>query len=156
MRADEVRIRQVLDNLVSNAIKYSPNGGTITVGGEAKSDRVTIYVRDEGVGITEQDQEHIFDRFFRVDGALSRSTEGTGLGLYLAKAVIEAHGGSIHVTSKPGVRVYILFHYSLIISSLRLNSPAIQFNGDGYSYAKSSPNDYSVCSVRPTSARDGA
>jgi PAS domain S-box-containing protein len=101
--ADEVRLRQVLDNLVSNAIKYSPNGGTITVGGEVDLKYITIFVRDQGAGINERDQERIFERFFRVDGALSRSTQGTGLGLYLAKAVIDAHGGSIHVTSKAGV-----------------------------------------------------
>ncbi len=101
--ADEVRLRQVFDNLVSNAIKYSPNGGTITLGGEVDLKHVTIFVRDQGAGINERDQERIFERFFRVDGALSRSTQGTGLGLYLAKAVIDAHGGSIHVTSKPGV-----------------------------------------------------
>jgi signal transduction histidine kinase len=98
-----VRLRQVLDNLVSNAIKYAPNGGVITVGGEVDTNHVTIFVRDQGAGINERDQERIFDRFFRVDGALSRSTQGTGLGLYLAKAVIDAHGGSIQVTSKPGV-----------------------------------------------------
>jgi PAS domain S-box-containing protein len=101
--ADEVRLRQVLDNLVSNAIKYSPEGGTIRIGGEVDPKHVTVYVRDQGVGISAHDQEHIFERFFRVDGALSRATQGTGLGLYLAKAVIDAHGGSIHVTSKPGV-----------------------------------------------------
>jgi len=101
--ADEVRLRQVLDNLVSNAIKYSPNGGTIEVGGEVDPRSVTVYVRDPGVGISERDQERIFERFFRVDGTLSRATQGTGLGLYLAKAVIDAHGGSIHVTSKPGI-----------------------------------------------------
>lgn len=102
VQGDEIRLRQVLDNLVSNAIKYSPEGGVITIGGEVDDKTVTIFVHDEGVGITESDQEHIFDRFFRVDGALSRKTQGTGLGLYLAKAIIEAHGGTIRVQSKPG------------------------------------------------------
>jgi signal transduction histidine kinase len=102
VQADVARIRQVLDNLVNNAIKYSPNGGTITIGGQVDTNEVTIFVRDQGVGISSQDQERIFERFFRVDGALSRSTEGTGLGLYLAKAIVEAHGGRINVTSKPG------------------------------------------------------
>jgi signal transduction histidine kinase len=102
VQADEARIRQVLDNLVNNAIKYSPEGGTITIGGQVDSKYVTIYVRDEGVGISQQDQERVFERFYRVDGALSRSTQGTGLGLYLSKAIVEAHGGSLHVKSKPG------------------------------------------------------
>jgi signal transduction histidine kinase len=88
---------------VNNAIKYSPHGGTITVGGEVDAHFATVYVRDQGVGINERDQDKVFDRFFRVDGALSRSTQGTGLGLYLAKAIIDAHGGSIRVFSKPGV-----------------------------------------------------
>jgi PAS domain S-box-containing protein len=103
VRADAARLRQVLDNLVNNAIKYSPRGGTITVGGEVDPTSATVFVRDQGVGITARDQERIFERFYRVDGALSRSTAGTGLGLYLAKAIIDAHGGSINVTSKPGV-----------------------------------------------------
>ncbi|MBZ0281213.1 MAG: PAS domain S-box protein [Anaerolineae bacterium] len=102
VQGDEIRLRQVLDNLVSNALKYSPEGGIITVGGEVDDKSVTIFVHDSGVGISETDQEHIFDRFFRVDGTLSRKTQGTGLGLYLAKAIIEAHGGTIRVQSKPG------------------------------------------------------
>lgn len=102
VQGDAVRLRQVLDNLVSNAIKYSPEGGTITVGGEIEDTHVTVYVRDQGVGISEDDQARIFDRFYRVDGNLSRKTQGTGLGLYLAKAIIEAHGGHIRVKSKPG------------------------------------------------------
>lgn len=102
VQGDEARLRQVLDNLVSNAIKYSPDGGKITIGGEIDDQSVTIFVRDQGVGITESDQEHVFDLFYRVDGALSRKTQGTGLGLYLAKAIVEAHGGLIHVKSKPG------------------------------------------------------
>lgn len=101
VQGDEVRLRQVLDNLVSNAIKYSPKGGTIEVGGDFDDDSVTVYVRDQGVGLTETEQERIFDRFYRVDSALSRKTQGTGLGLYLAKAIIDAHNGSIGVTSKP-------------------------------------------------------
>jgi PAS domain S-box-containing protein len=102
IQGDEVRLRRVLDNLLSNAVKYSPDGGTIEVGGESDDYSVTVYVRDEGVGISLTDQEHVFDRFYRVDGALSRKTQGTGLGLYLAKAIIEAHNGTINVTSKPG------------------------------------------------------
>lgn len=102
IQGDEVRLRQVLDNLVSNAIKYSPDGGTITLGGEVDDRYATIFVRDQGAGIPEADQEHVFERFYRVDGPLSKKTKGTGLGLYLAKAVVEAHGGTIRVKSKPG------------------------------------------------------
>lgn len=99
---DEVRLRQVLDNLISNAIKYSPDGGQITVGGFVADGWAAVYVRDQGVGLTESEQERIFERFYRVDGALSRRTQGTGLGLYLAKAIVEAHGGKLSVDSQPG------------------------------------------------------
>jgi signal transduction histidine kinase len=74
----------------------------IEVGGMVDDRRVTIYVRDEGVGLSESDQERIFERFYRVDDALSRRTQGTGLGLFLAKAIVEAHGGTMRVESQPG------------------------------------------------------
>lgn len=99
---DEARLRQVLDNLIGNAMKYAPEGGEIEVGGYQDGNDVTVYVRDHGVGMTEEDQEHIFERFFRVDGALSRKTQGAGLGLYLSKSIIEAHGGTMHVESELG------------------------------------------------------
>ncbi len=99
---DSTRLRQVIDNLIGNALKYSPDGGKIDVSGKVEKNTVSVSVRDEGVGISEADQEHIFTRFYRVDGALSRRTQGTGLGLYLAKAIIDAHYGRLTVESKPG------------------------------------------------------
>jgi signal transduction histidine kinase len=96
---DERRLNQVLYNLVSNAIKYSPDGGTIKISGEAHADYVTVSVRDEGIGIPAHEQHRIFGKFSRLDNALSRKTEGTGLGLFLSKAIIEAHGGSIWFSS---------------------------------------------------------
>jgi PAS domain S-box-containing protein len=95
-------LRQVIDNLLTNAIKYSPNGGTITIGGRYNEHSVTIFVRDEGSGISEADLAYVFDRFFRADSNLTRKTKGTGLGLYLVKAIVEAHGGKIHVKSQLG------------------------------------------------------
>jgi len=92
---DERRLTQVFNNLIANAIKYSPDGGEIEISGQVHSDYVTVSVRDEGIGIPEHQQHKIFEKFSRLDNALSRNTEGTGLGLYLAKAIIEAHGGSI-------------------------------------------------------------
>jgi PAS domain S-box-containing protein len=100
--ADEGKLRQVIDNLLSNAVKYSPDGGVIEVGGYNLGDAASVYVRDEGVGLSEIDQERIFERFYRVDGALTRRTAGTGLGLYLSRAIVEAHGGHIGVVSTPG------------------------------------------------------
>lgn len=92
---DERRLTQVLNNLVSNAIKYSPDGGPIVISGAVHPDYVTTSVRDTGIGIPARDQNRIFQKFSRLDNALSRKTEGTGLGLYLSKAIIEAHGGRI-------------------------------------------------------------
>jgi PAS domain S-box-containing protein len=100
--ADEERIREVLENLVSNAVKYSPNGGMIWVGGWADKDKVYVYVVDQGIGIAEDEQEKIFERFYRADSPLKRRTKGVGLGLYIVKAIVEAHGGKIWVESKPG------------------------------------------------------
>lgn len=102
VQGDETRLLQVLDNLIGNAIKYSPAGGEIIVGGKFDTDSVTVYVQDQGVGLTEDDRQRVFERFFRVDGRLSRTAQGTGLGLYLSKAIIDAHRGRMDVISKPG------------------------------------------------------
>ena len=92
---DERRLTQVLNNLVSNAIKYSPDGEKILIRGELHPHYVTVSVRDEGIGIPVHEQGRIFQKFARLDNALSRKTEGTGLGLFLSKAIIEAHNGRI-------------------------------------------------------------
>lgn len=92
---DERRLTQVLNNLVSNAIKYSPDGGIICLSGEVKPDYVTFSVKDPGIGIPSHERHRIFQKFSRLDNALSRKTEGTGLGLFLTKAIIEAHHGRI-------------------------------------------------------------
>ena len=100
--ADPMRVEQVLANLVDNAIKYSPNGGPITiriVGG----DTLTVSVSDRGVGIAPEHIERLFERFYRVEGDLARTTKGVGLGLYICKSLIEAHGGHMWVDSTPGV-----------------------------------------------------
>ena len=80
---------------MSNAIKYAPDGGQITITGAVLAAYVTVAVRDEGIGIPERQQHRIFQQFSRLDNALSRKTEGTGLGLYLTRAIIEAHNGRI-------------------------------------------------------------
>ncbi len=92
---DERRLTQVLNNLVSNAIKYSPDGGDILIKGELHPDYVTVAVRDKGIGVPAHEQGRIFQKFARLDNALSRKTEGTGLGLFLSKAIVEAHDGRI-------------------------------------------------------------
>lgn len=99
---DPDRLREALSNLVSNAVKYSPEGGTIWVGGRVDQTGVTVYVADQGIGIPAEEQRRIFERFHRVETGLHRRTEGTGLGLYLVKAIVEAHGGRVWVESAPG------------------------------------------------------
>ena len=97
--ADEQRINQVLLNLISNAVKYSPKGGEVRVVGQVRPEHVVVCVQDQGLGIPPGDIPHIFDRFFR-SGETARSTKGAGLGLYLTRAILEAHGGSIWVDQK--------------------------------------------------------
>jgi len=93
--ADERRLTQVLNNLISNAIKYSPDGGQLRIKGEVHPRYVTVSVKDEGIGIPIHEQGRIFQKFARLDNALSRKTEGTGLGLFLSKEIVEAHNGRI-------------------------------------------------------------
>ena len=106
--ADEERLAQVIQNLLSNAIKYSPAGGEIHISGQVRPDNIIVCVRDEGPGVAPEDIPHIFDRFYRSNQA-ARTTKGVGLGLYLTRAIIEAHHGSIWVDSKPGQSARICF-----------------------------------------------
>ncbi|MEB2287191.1 MAG: ATP-binding protein [Anaerolineae bacterium] len=99
---DPDRIKQLLLNLASNGLKYTPEGGTVTLGLRRDGEWVDVSVTDTGVGIPAEDLPHIFDRFYRVDKARSRVQGGTGLGLSIAKWLVEAHGGQIAVTSEPG------------------------------------------------------
>jgi len=93
-------IEQVLSNLVENAIKYSPRGGRITISGRREGKQVRVTVTDEGIGIPMAKQEDIFKRFHQVDSGATRKSRGVGLGLYICKSIVEAHGGSIGFTSK--------------------------------------------------------
>lgn len=97
--ADHARITQVVSNLLSNAVKYSPEGGLIRVFSRVTPAEVVISVSDEGSGIAEADQSRLFTRFQRLDNALTRRAPGTGLGLFLSKSIIDAHGGRIWVES---------------------------------------------------------
>jgi signal transduction histidine kinase len=99
IRGDREKLRQALGNLVDNAIKYSPTGGTITIGGRAEREHVVLFVRDQGIGIPREEQARVFERFHRVDTRLSRSTQGVGLGLYITRVIVDAHGGQIWVES---------------------------------------------------------
>ncbi|WP_405063080.1 ATP-binding protein [Kribbella sp. NBC_01505] len=99
---DSARMRQALGNLVSNAIRFTPTGGTVVVGVRRVDDGYTLTVTDNGAGIAEQHLPHLFDRFYRAEQSRSRSTGGSGLGLAITKHLAEAHNGRITVTSKLG------------------------------------------------------
>lgn len=100
--ADPDRIEQVLINLVSNAVRYSESGTTITVGVISDSKSASFFVKDEGIGITKAAQKHIFDRYYQVKNVQKRSRVGFGLGLYISKEIIKRHKGKIWVESKVG------------------------------------------------------
>ncbi len=102
IKGDQQRLVQVLINLISNAIKYSPQGGTVTVKARREENEVLISVHDEGIGIPEENQEKIFTKFYRVDSSDHREIGGTGLGLSICKEIIELHGGKIRVESHEG------------------------------------------------------
>lgn len=102
IEADRSRIRQVLFNLISNAIKFSDEGAEVIVSATAMNDLVTIQVRDFGIGIPEEAMPNLSARFYRVDNSSTRSAGGNGLGLYISRQIVEAHGGRIWAESEPG------------------------------------------------------
>ncbi len=102
IRGDRARIEQVLINMISNAIKYTPDGGRIRVTAGTKGDTVWCTVRDNGIGIPKQDQNRVFERFYRVDKARSRESGGTGLGLSIAYEIVQRHDGTIALQSQKG------------------------------------------------------
>jgi signal transduction histidine kinase len=99
VRGDHDRLRQVLGNLIDNAVKFSPPDGAVEVGVRSADSRVLIEVRDHGDGIAPENHELIFEQLGRVPGA---TQPGTGLGLFISRAIAEAHGGTLDVTSTPG------------------------------------------------------
>ena len=104
--ADRDKVRQVLVNLVENAIKYSPSGGKIEVGLEpgqqSGAETVVFYVKDEGLGIPVEEQARIFEKFYRLDPQMTRGVGGTGLGLYICSELVNRMGGHIWVESAQG------------------------------------------------------
>lgn len=109
IQIDKDKITQVLDNIISNAIKYSPEGGKITFHVKENQNSIQVSISDEGVGIPKDKVKKIFERFYRVDKARSRSLGGTGLGLAIAKEMILLHGGNIWATSEEGKGTTIYF-----------------------------------------------
>jgi two-component system phosphate regulon sensor histidine kinase PhoR len=101
--ADRDRLQQVLVNLLDNAIKYSPQGGQVTLALKAETDAVRISVIDPGLGIPPAEQQRVFEKFYRLDTQLTRAGGGTGLGLYITRELVRRMGGTIAVSSEPGV-----------------------------------------------------
>jgi signal transduction histidine kinase len=109
--ADPRRARQVLRNLVENAVKYSPEGGPILISTQVQAGDLQVSVCDRGIGIEPQQLDHVFDRFYQVDSASTRKVGGSGLGLSICEAIVQAHGGRIWVESEPNVGS--TFHFTL-------------------------------------------
>lgn len=111
VQADRVRTHDVIENMISNAIKYTDPGGKITVGADILSGKVHMWVEDTGVGIAEDDHDKLFDRFFLADAGLMRADGRVGIGLYTSREIVRRHGGEMWFESKKGVGS--TFHFSL-------------------------------------------
>ncbi|MHB8628438.1 MAG: sensor histidine kinase [Aggregatilineales bacterium] len=118
---DPFRLGQVLQNLLSNAIKYSPKGGTITVRTQLIPNYLQVSVQDQGIGMTAQQQAHLFERFYRAD-ASNTTISGTGLGLAICKLIIELHGGQIWAESEYGIGTTVYFTLPLMIAPVLMCS----------------------------------
>jgi signal transduction histidine kinase len=102
LTADRRLVRQVLVNILANAVRFTPRGGTVSVHGFANGPQLCLEVRDTGVGIAAEDLPRALERFSQVDGRLSRKHDGAGLGLPMAKQFMELHGGTLALSSTPG------------------------------------------------------
>ncbi|MBW2342193.1 MAG: response regulator [Deltaproteobacteria bacterium] len=110
--ADERRLKQIIFNLLSNAAKFTPDGGAIMLEAEQNGEELIVSVRDTGIGITSEDQDKIFEEFYQISGTLADKTPGTGLGLPLTKNLVEMHGGTIWVESE-GLRKGSRFSFTV-------------------------------------------
>jgi two-component system phosphate regulon sensor histidine kinase PhoR len=109
--ADRTRIAQVVGNILDNAIKYSPHGGEVTVCLQVKDDNYLVSIIDQGIGVSPEHYDHIFERFYRVHNTASRQYSGIGLGLFVAKEIVDRHGGQIWFTNNQNIGT--TFHFSL-------------------------------------------
>jgi CheY-like chemotaxis protein len=147
---DELRLEQVLQNLIQNAIKYSPAGGTIEVALEHDATQVAVQVRDHGVGIPAAALPHLFERFYRVPDAVERHIQGAGIGLFVVKEIVTLHGGTVDVTSQEGVGSTFTIRLPLAevleLQELRANERAIAVERNGKP-TRARPSDDPVPSI---------
>jgi hypothetical protein len=118
LQGDPARLAQVLDNLVSNALKFTPSGGRVEVSLGAVDGVAIVEVSDTGVGLAEDEQDHLFERFFRSSRASENAIPGTGLGLAIAKTIVERHGGRIRLESAVEVGTTVRVELPLSLSEL--------------------------------------
>jgi PAS domain S-box-containing protein len=130
VQVDPARLAQVLTNLVSNAVHYTPNGGSISVRAEVVDDVVQIHVQDTGIGIKEEDKSKLFSRFYRAEDPLVQARSGTGLGLVIVKSIVELHGGEMWFESTPGQGS--TFSLSLPLAEKATETPPRQFKTISY------------------------
>ncbi len=139
VRCDEVRLKQVFINVLSNAVKFTPAGGQIGVSALFETDGgVCVAVRDTGIGMTPTEIEAAFEKFRQIDNSLTKRFEGTGLGLPLAKQLIELHGGSIEISSEPSVGTEVRIHLPAArvtaveadVGGMRAAAAALSYAGD--------------------------
>jgi len=109
IEADRMRLEQVFSNLVDNAIKFTPAGGSVTIAGQERGESVRLCVADTGIGVPEEERERIFDSFYQVDSGSTRPYRGTGLGLTICKHIIEQHQGRIWVEGNAGAGATFVF-----------------------------------------------
>ncbi|MDP9325834.1 MAG: ATP-binding protein, partial [Candidatus Dormibacteraeota bacterium] len=102
VKADPTKLRQILVNLISNAIKYSPDSTGVMIQATSTEDWVRVSIKDHGIGIKKEDRDRLFKKFQRIPDPRNRKTAGTGLGLYIVKGLVELHGGEVEVSSTYG------------------------------------------------------
>jgi signal transduction histidine kinase len=118
INADTGKIKQVVTNLISNALKFTTEGGSITIYLRTLNGQIEIRVKDTGIGIPEEEYTKIFDRFYQVDSSLTRKVGGTGIGLNIAKEYVEMHGGKIWVESRVGAGSTFIFTIPISIRAM--------------------------------------
>jgi two-component system, chemotaxis family, CheB/CheR fusion protein len=121
VHADKERIGQVLINLITNAVKYSPEGGTVVIASEALNGMVQVSVQDQGIGIPEDLWDKVFDRFFQIGNIKGQFFAGMGLELYITAEIVRRHGGAIWVRSSPNEGATFFFTLPLCQHAVPLN-----------------------------------